>query len=249
VNAGLITAALVSLIAASVHASSAETDGVINPTAVDDPPKLILEYKVRLLGFPVGARSVIEVAHNASSHVVANRLSGFLFNNEHNSEFTMAECDFRQIRYANSGNVLRWKFNDYVEFDWNLKVISYTGDQDEARFEFTDEIFVDKLSQYGVIGCHLLDERDNFILSYVDNTVAHYQFEVIGNETVSTPVKDFETVLLTSTPLKSTEETIHKPVRYWLAPELGYYPVRIRSKIMGLTLTVSLQSITDAVAH
>ena len=233
------------LVSVAAIASSAGDAEVPIPNEHDDGQTRILEYKVRLLGLPVGARSVIKIDRSGEYHVVSNLLSSLFVENRHTSEFTMSQCDFMQVKYNNSGNVLNWKFNDNVEFDWNRRKIRYSGDEDEIYFDFGDETFVDKLSQYGVIECRLRDGQDNFILSYVDNTVAHYRFEVIGKETVKTPVRDFDAVLLVSTPVERKKDTIHDSVQYWLAPELGYYPLKIESKVMGLTFTVSLNKIVS----
>jgi hypothetical protein len=139
--------------------------------------------------------------------------------------------------------VLNWKFNDNIEFDWNHKKIRYSGVDEEIHFDFTDETFVDKLSQYDVIKCRIQDQTKSFVLSYVDNTIAHYRFEVIGREMLKTPVGEFEAVLLKSTPVLIKKNTIHNSVQYWLAPELGYYPLKIKSTVMGLPFTVSLSKI------
>jgi hypothetical protein len=239
----LKTLLLIGLLSVSAIASSAGDAEVLMANEDGDGQTRILAYRVRLLGLPVGARSVIKIVRSGENHVVSNLLSGLFVENRHTSEFTMSQCDFMQVKYNNSGNVLNWKFNDNIEFDWNRKRIRYLGDEDEIYFDFTDETFVDKLSQYGVIECRLRDKQNNFILSYVDNTIAHYRFEVIGREIVKTPVRDFEAVLLVSTPVERKKHTIHDSVQYWLAPELGYYPLKIRSKVMGLTFTVSLNKI------
>ena len=205
----------------------------------------ILEYKVRLFGLPFGARSVIKISRNGKNLTVSNLIESPFVRNYHTSEFTMSRCDFMQLKYANSGNVLTWKFKDNIEFDWNRKKIRYSGNEEEIYFDFSDETFVDKLSQYGVIKCRIQDQKKSFVLSYVDNTIAHYRFEVIGTEMLKTPVKEFEAVLLVSTPVVSKKDTVHNSVQYWLAPELGYYPLKIKSTVMGLSFTVSLSKIVN----
>ena len=208
----------------------------------------ILEYRVRLLGLPIGARSVIKINRSGKNLAVSNLIESPFVRNHHTSEFTMSRCDFMQLKYTNSGNVLSWKFNDNIEFDWNRKKIRYWGVEEEIHFDFTDETFVDKLSQYDVIKCRIQDQTKSFVLSYVDNTIAHYRFEVIGREMLNTPVGEFEAVLLESTPVVSRENTIHNSVQYWLAPQLGYYPLKIKSTVMGLPFTVLLNKIVNGSA-
>lgn len=239
---------LMGLISISAITSGGGEHQVLMATKGVDQTR-ILEYKVRLLGLPIGARSVIKIIRRGEHHVVSNLLSSLFVQNRHTSEFTMSQCNFMQVKYNNSGNVLNWKFNDNIEFDWKRKKIRYSGDEDEIYFDFDNETFVDKLSQYGVIECRLRDEQDSFVLSYVDNTIAHYRFKVVGRETVKTPVGDFDAVLLVSTPIQKKKNTIHHSVQYWLAPELGYYPLKIKSKVMGLTFTVSLNKIVDEVVN
>ena len=92
----------------------------------------ILEYRVRLLGLPIGARSVIKINRSGKNLAVSNLIESPFVRNHHTSEFTMSRCDFMQLKYTNSGNVLSWKFNDNIEVDGNRKKFR-DGGVEEAR--------------------------------------------------------------------------------------------------------------------
>ena len=202
------------------------------------PTPAALEYGVRVVG--VGMTSEVTIEREGNVLSIASRLKGPRFaralaRNEHTTRFQLCDCELRQLSYVNVGGILAWRFDDRVRFDWRNRTIDYRGRDENLRYEFAGETFVDKLSQYEAIGCRLRQGLHAFTLNYVDDVIARYRFEVAGEESVESEAGVFETVRLVAGPADRIESgsSYHGGVSYWLAPELGFYPVRIRTESRG----------------
>lgn len=205
-----------------------------DPSSAVGPTPKSLEYAVRVLGIGMTSRVTIEAEGPVVS--IASRLEAPLFGgaiarNDHTTRFEPRDCDLRQLSYVNVGGILAWRFEDRVQFDWGRHTIDYRGRDGERRYEFAGETFVDKLSQYEAIACRLRAGDREFTLNYVDDRIARYRFVVEGEEVVESPAATFRTVRLVAGPERTALglQGYHGRVTYWLAPELGFYPVRIRA--------------------
>ena len=227
----LIALALILAMAAdgaSGGAAEAGPAGAVGPT-----PKS-LEYAVRVLGIGMTSRVTIEAdgpVLSIASRLDAPLFGGVIARNDHTTRFEPRDCDLRQLSYVNVGGILAWRFEDRVQFDWGRHTIDYRGRDGERRYEFAGETFVDKLSQYEAIACRLRAAASDFTLNYVDDRIARYRFVVDGEEVVESPAGTFRTVRLVAGPERTALalQGYHGRVTYWLAPELGFYPVRIRA--------------------
>ncbi|MDE0349958.1 MAG: DUF3108 domain-containing protein [Gammaproteobacteria bacterium] len=204
-----------------------------DPHPVGPTPKS-LEYAVRVLGIGMTSRVTIDAEGpvlSISSTLDAPLFGGVIARNDHTTRFEPRDCDPRQLSYVNVGGILAWRFEDRVEFDWDGHTIDYRGRDGERRYAFSGETFVDKLSQYEAIACRLRAGDSDFTLNYVDDRIARYRFVVDGEEVIESPAGTFRTVRLVAGP-ERTElglQGYHGRVTYWLAPEIGFYPVRIRA--------------------
>ena len=221
------------LIAAA--AVGGDPTGAAEAAGEPDPigPPQALEYAVRVLGIGMTSRVTIETEGPVMS--ITSRLDpplfgGFIARNDH-TRFEPRDCDLRQLSYVNVGGILAWRFDDRVQFDWDEHMIDYRGRSEVRRYEFAGETFVDKLSQYEAIACRLRAGDHAFTLNYVDDTIARYRFVVDGEEVVESPAGTFRTIRLLAGPEQTASgpSGYHGQVTYWLAPELGFYPVRIRA--------------------
>lgn len=218
----------------------------LDPAEIGQPPAR-LEYDVRVFGIPVGMVSAIAIEAGAGLVTVSSRLQGPFVSNDHTSTFRLADCEYRQISHLNRGRVLAWGFHDNVAFDWNNRTIDYRGRDEELRHSFSDETFVDKLSQYEAIACRLRQGLRTFTLSYVDRVVAHYTFEVVGHEIIRSPAGKYRTVKLAAKPRRryGSRGPYRVEVTYWLAPALGLYPAKIRTASAGpLRVTAVLKKVS-----
>lgn len=198
------------------------------------PTPKSLEYAVRVLG--IGMTSSVTIDGEGPVVSISSRLDAPLFggavaSNEHTTRFEPRDCDLRQLSYVNVGGILAWRFDDRVDFDWDRHAIDYRGRDGERRYEFAGETFVDKLSQYEAIACRLRAGENDFTLNYVDDRIARYRFVVDGEEVVESPAGTFRTVRLVAGPERTAlgPQGYRGRVTYWLAPDIGFYPVRIRA--------------------
>ena len=120
--------------------------------------------------------------------------------NNHQSVFSLANCDYRLHSYQNSGFSPGWRFDDAVAFDWLKKQIHYQGltqgpktpdaQRQAVTLPLDDAIYVDKLSQFAALACALGENgkstqirtqpntKQSVPLSYVDDTIGRYRFSV-----------------------------------------------------------------------
>jgi hypothetical protein len=90
----------ISLLSSLVAFSTVTAEGKNAEVLITDvkSSQQILEYRVRLLGLPIGARSVIKIDRSGKNLAVSNLIESPFVRNHHTSEFTMSWCDFRQLR-------------------------------------------------------------------------------------------------------------------------------------------------------
>ena len=225
------------------------------------------EYGVYLLGLPVGLKARVEVQWDGRQVVATSQVDHFLAANNHQSVFSLANCDYRLHSYQNSGFSPGWRFDDAVAFDWLKKQIHYQGltqgpktpdAQPQAiTLPLDDAIYVDKLSQFAALACALGENgkstqistqirtqpntKQSVPLSYVDDTIGRYRFSVAQATTqMSVAGQTITVIKVESEPYEYVEGSVHRRVSYWLAPSLGYLPVKISTKLSGMKLTVKM---------
>lgn len=225
------------------------------------------EYGVYLLGLPVGLKARVEVQWDGRQVVATSQVDHFLAANNHQSVFSLANCDYRLHSYQNSGFSPGWRFDDAVAFDWLKKQIHYQGltqgpktpdAQPQAiTLPLDDAIYVDKLSQFAALACALGENgkstqlstqirtqpntKQSVPLSYVDDTIGRYSFSVAQATTqMSVAGQTITVIKVESEPYEYVQGSVHRRVSYWLAPSLGYLPVKISTKLSGMKLTVKM---------
>lgn len=225
------------------------------------------EYGVYLLGLPVGLKARVEVRWDGRQVVATSQVDHFLAANNHQSVFSLANCDYRLHSYQNSGFSPGWRFDDAVAFDWLKKQIHYQGltqgpktpdAQPQAiTLPLDDAIYVDKLSQFAALACALGENgkstqlstqirtqpntKQSVPLSYVDDTIGRYSFSVAQATTqMSVAGQTITVIKVESEPYEYVQGSVHRRVSYWLAPSLGYLPVKISTKLSGMKLTVKM---------
>ena len=229
------------------------------------------EYGVYLLGLPVGLKARVEVQWDGRQVVATSQVDHFLAANNHQSVFSLANCDYRLHSYQNSGFSPGWRFDDAVAFDWLKKQVHYQGltqgpktpdAQPQAiTLPLDDAIYVDKLSQFAALACalgengkstqsstHLRTQfstkpntKQSVPLSYVDDTIGRYSFSVAQATTqMSVAGQTITVIKVESEPYEYVQGSVHRRVSYWLAPSLGYLPVKISTKLSGMKLTVKM---------
>ncbi len=225
------------------------------------------EYGVYLLGLPVGLKARVEVQWDGRQVTATSQVDHFLAANNHQSVFSLANCDYRLHSYQNSGFSPGWRFDDAVAFDWLKKQIHYQGltqgpktpdaQRQAVTLPLDDAIYVDKLSQFAALACALGENgkstqistqirtqpntKQSVPLSYVDDTIGRYRFSVAQATTqMSVAGQTITVIKVESEPYEYVKGSVHRRVSYWLAPSLGYLPVKISTKLSGMKLTVKM---------
>ena len=66
-----------------------------------------------------------------------------------------------------------------------------------------------------------------------------------GEKAIKVTGSFYDTIRLESEPYDATPGSIHRRVNYWLAPQLGYLPVQVKTKLGRLPLTVRLIAVSS----
>ena len=186
-----------------------------------------------------------------------SQVNHFLAANNHQSVFSLSNCDYRLQSYQNSGFSPGWRFDDAVVFDWQQMLIHYKGltqgpktpdaQPQAVTLTLDDATYVDKLSQFAALACALENEKYRslqqtmFMLSYVDDTIGRYIFSVDQSTAqMSVAGQTISVIKVESEPYEYVEGSVHRRVTYWLAPSLGTLPVKISTKLGGMRLTVKM---------
>ena len=224
------------------------------------------EYGVYLLGLPVGLKARVEVQWDGRQVIATSQVDHFLAANNHQSVFSLANCDYRLHSYQNSGFSPGWRFDDAVVVDWLKQQIHYQGltqgpktpdaQPQAVTLPLDDAVYVDKLSQFAALACALAgsgkstganksntnpNTKKSIPMSYVDDTIGRYRFSVGQSKTqLSIAGQAITVIKVESEPYDYVQGSVHRRVTYWLAPALGYLPVKISTKLGGMKLTVKL---------
>jgi hypothetical protein len=152
-----------------------------------------------------------------------------------------------------------------LQYDWENSVARYQGNlqrpgETETTYQELEHPlnepesygqYVDKLSQFFVIGCHFGVQSDSspLLLNYLDDTLGRYRMTLIPDDkTIKVAGSFYDTIRLESEPYDATLGSIHQRVNYWLAPELGYLPLQVKTKLGRLPLTVRLTGFSGITA-
>ena len=221
---------------------------------------LYLQFRVYVFGLPTWFDGTVDVAFDQDHVVMKSEIENWIISNWHRSELSFSDCNYLPIRYHNKGFSPGWKFNDAIEYGWDNRVARYQGElqrpnQSAPVFQelehpigdqATTGYYVDKLSQFFVMGCHFADKTEDtpLRLNYIDDTVGRYRVRVVERgKKFHVAGKAYETIQVESEPFEATPGSIHRRVSYWLIPELGYLPALIKTKLCRLPLKMKLTGV------
>ena len=218
---------------------------------------LVLAYRVYVFGLPTWFDAAVTVRLSGEHVFMTSELNSWVFSNSHRTEFKLADCRYRPQGYRNHGFSPGWRFDDTLQYDWENSVARYQGNlqrpgETETTYQELEHPlnepesygqYVDKLSQFFVIGCHfgIQSYSSPLLLNYLDDTLGRYRMTLIPDDkAIKVAGSFYDTIRLESEPYDATPGSIHQRVNYWLAPELGYLPLQVKTKLGRLPLTVRL---------
>lgn len=223
---------------------------------------LTLVYRVYVFGLPTWFDATVHVRFAGERVMMNSELNNWMFSNNHQTELSLNDCRYRPVKYRNYGFSPGWRFDDTLQYDWENGVAHYQGNlqrpgETEATYQELEHSlrdpedygqYVDKLSQFFVIGCHFGVQNDEspLLLNYLDDTLGRYRMNLIrGEKAIKVTGSFYDTIRLESEPYDATPGSIHRRVNYWLAPQLGYLPVQVKTKLGRLPLTVRLIAVSS----
>ncbi len=235
---------------------------LVQPALADPVPtsNLSLKFRVYVFAMPTWFDGTVDVTFDEAQVLMNSVIDNFIISNWHRSELTFSQCNYRPIRYHNRGFSPGWKFDDTVEYHWDDGLARYRGElqrpnqtvptAQELEHELSTDVsqgrYVDKLSQFFVMGCHFADESQQspLLLTYLDDTIGRYRVRLVERgKQLRVAGKLYQTIEVQSEPFEATPGSIHRRVNYWLVPELGYLPALIKTKLGRLPLKVRLTDV------
>ena len=93
------------------------------------------------------------------------------------------------------------------------------------------------------MGCLIKGGKSQFELSYVDDSIGRYQFNLIENSQTQLGGNEYSIAHVLATPYEFAEGSVHTPVNYWLIEDLDFIPLKIQTKLKGLGLSLQLSGI------
>ena len=99
------------------------------------------------------------------------------------------------------------------------------------------------------MGCHFGSNAQEtpLLLNYLDDTLGRYRVQIVKRgKKIKIAGISYPTIEVQSEPFEASPDSIHRRVNYWLAPDLGYLPVLVKTKMGTMPLKVRLTDVTAA---
>lgn len=129
--------------------------------------------------------------------------------------------------------------DESIVYDWTDGVakVNYRGHESEARL---DPGTMDHFLMQFAITVHSRDGELDRVFHVLDNAeIKSYHLKKMATETIATPAGNFDVLRV-----ERIDDTRDKRLRLWLAPELGYLPVKIEhEKLNEETLRLVLKKV------
>ena len=171
-----------------------------------------------------------------------------LFRKDHvveQSDWRMQGSELRPLEYLYEHSGGKKDRNVAVTFDWDAQRITNTVNGHSWRMPAEPRV-MDKLLYQLAIMHDLKAGRSELAYTVADGgKIKTYNFELLGEETIETPLGELATVKVSRLRVDSKRETV-----FWCAEKLGFLPVRVENietdggkttviidSVSGLTLT------------
>lgn len=122
-----------------------------------------------------------------------------------------------------------------LSFDWQKQLVTNNVQDSSWKMDINQKV-QDKLSYQLQLQQDLLDGKNLFSYQIADGgRLKEYSFEIVGEETLSTPLGNVETVKV-----KRSRENSDRVTYAWLAKKFDYLLVRMQQEEKGDTYTITL---------
>jgi hypothetical protein len=141
------------------------------------------------------------------------------------SVLKVTENGVRPLSYDADDGTSSTKRDAHVQFDWEHNRV--TGVYEDTKVDMPLQPGVqDDLSVQIALMVELLAGREPNQLQMIDkNTVREYRYTREGEESLSTPVGNIDTVIY-----RAQKKNSPRVTRFWCAPSRGYIPMKVEQK-------------------
>ena len=156
---------------------------------------LTATYRVYVFGLPTWFDAAVNVDFEDDKVVITSELDSMLVSNSHRTSFSFNHCHYEPNGYVNKGFSPGWKFDDALQYNWSDRTARFAGyiqrpGQDEPVYQELEHrlddpnqpgFYVDKLSQFYVMGCHFGSNAQEtpLLLNYLDDTLGRYRVQIV----------------------------------------------------------------------
>ncbi|MDF0535785.1 DUF3108 domain-containing protein [Shewanella sp. A32] len=202
----------------------------------------VVEYQVKYGSFSLGgARFTLAAPQGNTYHYeMDSDLSLIVLSDKRKitSVFTDVDGQLQPLRFIHERTGTGKDFNEQIAFARDQgKVFSvYKGEK--TKLNYTDTLY-DAMMLQLQFRLDLMNGKQKFNYKMVkDNEIEDYHFRNLGQETVKLPSGSYQTVHLE---LIRKSQKRHTDV--WMAPDLGYLPVRFVHEEKGNTMELTLKQV------
>lgn len=209
----------------------------VNPTLpfADEEklPAFSAQYKLYANGLEIGEidRNFSPSETNSNSYIYRSetRTTGLasLFNKDviiEQSSMNYEQHKIRPVKYTYERTSGKKGKNIEVQFDWTNRKITNVVDETIMHFDLEQDI-LDKLMYQYVLMHDIKNNRLPFTYPIVSGRkIKVYNFRIINEETIDTPLGKFDTVKIERIRKDSEERTI-----LWCAHKLDFLPIKVEN--------------------
>ncbi|MFQ6372386.1 DUF3108 domain-containing protein [Shewanella sp. YIC-542] len=200
----------------------------------------VVEYQVKYGSFSLGeARFTLETPKDHTyRYDMDSDLSLLMLSDKRKitSVFTDVDGQLQPLRFIHERTGTGKDFNEQIAFARDQgKVFSvYKGEK--TKLDYDDALYDTMMVQLQFRLDLLRGKQEYHYKMVKDNEIDDYRFRNLGTDTVTVPAGTYQAVRL-----EVARESTKRHTEVWMAPELGYLPVRFIHKEKGSTMELVLR--------
>jgi len=214
-----------------------------------DLQPLKARYRITVNGVPAGTAATVELrAINDTLKELAFQVRNRFFQHQESSRFDWKDCQLTPREYRHDFQGLGIERASAIDFDWQRHVATESRGEKRREIALPSPAY-DGLNMAMLARCRLRDGARQFSFPVLyRGERKEMTFQVVGNERVTTPIGEFDTVLV-----ERVYDQRFKRTRVWVAPQLDWFMVRFEhvenpAARGSLLLTEFVRSTTEAAA-
>lgn len=195
---------------------------VTTGAALPELTPVTARYKVTVNGIPVGTSATVSVQPlGENRHEASFNVRNRFFNHQEVSRFDWSDCRVTAREYRHDFSGLGIERHSALIFDQANALVVETRGEKRAEIPLAADV-TDALNMAMLARCRLRDSVGAFTLPVVyRGERKDLSFTVVGKERISTPVGDWDTVIVARDYPQGGRRT-----RVWVAPALDWFMVR-----------------------